>query len=76
MIQWMDMWAHADIRIHLAYQPVDKARQVWGEVHAGYRLPSKSQALGRLEAPSERAVAQADQVFCLREPYLGELDLF
>jgi len=50
--------------------------QAFSQMFAGYRSAASLWALGRLRASSKRAIGLADQVFILREPFMGELDLF
>jgi predicted acetyltransferase len=48
----------------------------FSQMLGGYRTASDLHTLGQVASSSQRAVALADQVFILRDPFIGELDLF
>ena len=50
--------------------------QAFSQLYAGYRTVADLCAQGRVNATSSRAAQLADGVFVLREPFIGELDLF
>jgi len=50
--------------------------QAFSQLYAGYRRAADLHGLGRVDACSGRALQMADSVFILREPFIGELDLF
>jgi predicted acetyltransferase len=50
--------------------------EAFSQLYAGYRRATDLLALGQIEATSSHAATLADQAFVVREPFVGELDLW